>query len=222
METKLQLLHGPGIVSSRSKLALIKKQFDTSNIVVFGPESSNQQIIGSLLTPSIFSGERLIILENPKEDLNLDFSGFPDSKTVFIVWVDHEVSSKSQLLEFVKKQNGQVLFFEEGKEVSVFPFLDYLAGKNAKAFLELQKLKIAGFEIGYTLTMVFYLLRNLVCTPKNAPEFVKRKLAMQRLNFGEKDIEKLYKDILEVEFKFKSGLADQPQAEFSVVHSFMD
>ena len=119
-----------------------------------------------------------------------------------------------------KNRNGQILFFPESKEVSVFPFLDYLVSRDKKAFLEIEKLKMAGFDIHYFITMVFYLLRNLVATPKNAKSFIKEKLIRQRKNFTQGKITNLYNDILEIDFKIKSGLLEKSQAEFSLVNKF--
>lgn len=208
------LLHGPAINASRKRLQEAKKKFHPDNIVVFEEGTDLQVINGSLTTFPLFPDQRLIILENPPADLNLDSLTLPDSLTL-VIWFDHEVDTK-------KWPGFEVLFFPEAKEVSVFPFLDYLAAKDQKAFLEIEKLKQAGFDIHYCLNMVFYLLRNLIATPKNAPDFVKRKLIRQRVEFDRGKITKLYKDILEIDFKIKSGLLEKPQAEFLLVNKFTE
>lgn len=218
---KLHLLHGPGIVSSRLKLHLIKNAFETNNVVVFARSDDPREAMGGLMTPSLFSQPKLIILENPQEDFNIEIVNIQDSTTL-LVWLDHEIGAKSALLKFIKKHNGEILFFDGNKEVSIFPLLDHLAFKDKKAFLELQKLNTVGLDIYYVLTMVYYLLRNLVSTPKKAPEFVKKKLLRQRVNFPTEKNNYLYKSVLEIEFKLKRGLMDQSQAEFLLVSSFTD
>ena len=131
-----------------------------------------------------------------------------------VLWFDHEVD--------IKKWPGFApLFFPDAKAISVFPFLDYLAAKDKRAFLEIEKLKTAGFDIHYLLTMAFYLLRSLAVTPKNAPDFVRKKLARQRTRFSMEDVKNLYKDLLEIDFKIKSGLLEQSQAEFLLVNKFL-
>lgn len=214
---KPHLLHGPAKVVSRKKLIEIKKAFDQNSVMVFEEGSDLQVVLGSLATPSLFSDQQLIILENPPED----FTNYPLPTTDYqlILWFDHEILDKKPIMQWVKK-NGQVLFFPEAKEVSVFPFLDYLATKDNRAFLEIAKLKKGGFEIQYFMTMVFYLLRNLAVTPKNAPSFVKSKLEKQRKNFTLEKITNLYKDILGLDFKIKSGLLEKEQAEFSLINLF--
>lgn len=214
---KLLLLHGPAINSSRTKLISIKKGFDPQDVVVFEEGFDVSQALGSLTTLPLLSNERLIILENPPEDFtNYTLSPIPST---LILWFDHEVSEKKPTLEWVKK-NGQILYFPEAREVSVFPFLDYLVTADKKAFLEMEKLIRSGFDIHYLITMVFYLLRNLISTPKKAPEFVKKKLAKQRARLNLADIKNLYKDILEIDFKIKSGLLEKSQAEFLLVNLF--
>lgn len=214
---RLLLLHGPGINSSRLKLVNIKREFDTNNIVVFDGESDIQTILGSLMTPSLLPKEQLIVLENPPENF-IPPTNYQLPATL-LLWFDHEVSEKKPVMEWVRK-NGQIFYFPESKEVSVFQFLDYLTAGDKKVFLEMNKLKKANFDIHYLITMVFYLLRNLVVTPKNAPQFVRDKLQRQRKNFDLGKITKLYKDILEIDFKIKSGLLEKEQAEFSLVNLF--
>lgn len=215
---KQLLLHGAAINNSRSKLSEIRQKFDINNVVIFDSGSDISQILGNLITTSLLPEEKLFILENPDETFT-NYSLIPDNY-ILVFWFDHELSEKKPILDYVKK-NGQVLFFPENKEVSVFPFLDYLANKDSKAFLEIQKLKKSGFDIFYLITMTFYLLRNLTTTPKTAPQFVREKLERQRKNFDLEKITKLYKNVLEIDFKLKSGLLEKPQAEFLLASKFI-
>lgn len=216
----LLLLHGPAIKASRIKLLEIKQKFDQNNVVVYEEGVDLQTILGGLSTGSLFSEQQLIILENPPEDF-INYTLYPiplgeaaSSAYTLVLWFDHEVN--------VKKWPGfEPLFFPESKEVSVFPFLDLLAEGNSKAFLEIKKLKDVGFDVHYLITMVFYLLRNLVTTPPTAPNFVKRKLIKQRSRFNMEKIKALYKNILEIDFKIKSGFLEKPQAEFMLVNKFI-
>lgn len=216
---KLLLLHGAGKTASRIKLTNIKKEFDSLDVVVYEEGSDIGQILANLSTLPLLSNERLIILENPPEDF-INYSLYPNPYSL-VLWFDHEVSPTKPILKWVKESHGQVLYFPESKEVSIFPFLDYLADDDKKAFLELEKLKKGGFDIYYFITMIFYLLRNLVATPKNAPHFVRDKLTRQRKNFDLGKITQLYKQILEIDFKIKSGLLEKEQAEFMLVNKFI-
>ena len=216
---KLQLLHGPAKTASRKKLIELKQEFDQNNVVVFEEGLIIQTILGSLSTNSLFSDPQLVILENPPEDLNVELS-IVNSELSIVLWFDHELNLKKPIMDWVKKNKGEIAFFPEAREVSVFPFLDYLAAKDNKAFSELNKLKSAGFEMQYFITMVFYLLRNLAATPKNAPQFVKDKLQRQRKHFSLEKLTDLYREVIEIDFKIKSGLLDTKQAEFFLVSLF--
>lgn len=217
---RLLLLHGPALSSSRTKLLNIKKEFDPQDVVIYDGEYDLGQVKVNLMTPSLFSDQRLIILENPPEDFvfDLPLTPFPLS---LILWFDHEVSEKKPIMEWMKKEKGEIFFFPEVKEVSVFPFLDCLAYGDKKAFLELDKLKKANFDIQYCITMIFYLLRSLAVTPKNAPSFVKQKLERQRKRFDIDKIKNLYKEVIEIDFKIKSGLLEKDHAEFLLVNKFL-
>lgn len=213
---KLLLLHGPAVNNSRVKLFALRQKFDTNNVIIFDEGAKIDEILGNLNTFSLFPEEKIFILENPSED----FINYPQISNTIILWFDHTVTEKKPIMGWVKNVKGEVLFFPESKEISVFPLLDYLANKDQKAFLEIQKLKNGGFDIFYFLTMTFYLLRNLVFTPKNAPTFVRQKLEKQKKNFDLQQITKLYKEMLDLDFKLKSGLLEQKQAEFLLVNKF--
>ncbi|MBI2018297.1 hypothetical protein HYS96_01185 [Candidatus Daviesbacteria bacterium] len=217
---KLLLLHGPGKTGSRTKLINIKKGFDPSNIVVFEEGVDLGVVEDNLVSTSLFSEERLVILENPPED----FTPYTLNRSPYtlVFWFDHEASDNKPITEWVKKERGEILYFPESKEVSVFPFLDLLAVKDNKAFLEMKKLKDSGYDVFYFITMVFYLLRNLVYTPKSAKDFVRKKNAKMRTNFSQQELVYLYKFVLETEFKIKSGLMELAQAEFLLVNKFME
>lgn len=219
--SKLVLLHGPARVASRKKLLDLKQEFDPNNVVVFEEGSSIKDIADNLVSTSLFSDERLVILENPDENLTFDSFDSSDSLTL-ILWFDHELSDNNPILKWVKERQGQILNFEESKEISVFPFLDLLAAGNIKAFSEMKKLKDAGYDIFYFNTMVIYLLRNLINTPKNIPPFVLDKLQRQRTRLDKKKIISLYKDTLDLDFKLKKGLIELQQAEFFLVNKFID
>ncbi len=214
------LLHGPAINNSRSKLSALKQKFDINNVVVFESNTSISEVLDSLMTPSLLPEEKLFILENPPEDF-INYTLYPIPYTL-ILWFDHTVGEKKPILEWVKKIKGEILFFPETREVSVFPLLDYLAAKDNRAFLEIKKLKNGGFDIFYFLTMTFYLLRNLIVIPKTVPHFVRDKLQQQRKNFDLEKIKKLYLEVLDLDFKLKSGLMEKEQAEFLLVNKFTD
>lgn len=213
---KLQVLHGPGVISSRQKLISLKLKFE-GNVITFEKNVNSQDVLGALGTPSLFGEEQLIVWENPPEDFAI--SQLPTTISQLLLWFDHEVSEKKPVMEWVKKSKGEVLLFSEAKEISIFPLLDLLGNKDKKAFLELEKLKKSGIDNQYIITMIFWLLRNLSCTPKTAKDFVRRKNEKMRANF--KDLPGLYRSVIEIDFKIKSGLLDPNQASFQLINKFI-
>ncbi len=203
------LLHGPAINASRKKLTEIRQKFNSNNIVIFEKGSSVSDILAYLQTVSMFTEERLIIVENPGEN----FVFGPDINLV--LWFDKEIDTK-------KWPDAQVLFFLEEKEASIFPLLDQLGNRDIKAYLELEKRnQTSPNDTQYILTMVYYLLRSLVVTPKAAHDFVKQKNARMRKNFSEQELINLYKFILDLDFKIKFGLIETSHAEFLLVNEFI-
>ncbi len=216
----LLLLHGVATNASRSKLLNIRQKFDQSNVLVFEKSADVQSILASIATPSLLSNEQLIILENPPEDLELSLVS---SNLSLVIWFDKELSEKSKMLQFIKENKGEIFYFPPEKELTIFPFLDLLANRNPKAFLELKNLQKTHEKFSdnqYLFTMVFYLLRSLITTPKTAPSFVKQKLEKQRKNFTQEELVNLYRFILETDYKIKSGLIENPQAQFLIVNKF--
>lgn len=212
---KQVILHGPAVTSSRKKLLDLKQKFDPNNVVVFDSSTGSEQIIASLQTLYMFGEERLVVVENPQDDLFLNLpSTAYNLPATLVVWFDHEIK------KLPDKKDIEILFFPEAKEISVFPFLDILANKNPEALLELRKLKKGGFDSQYIITMIFYLLRSLIYIPKTSPEFVKRKVSKQRENFPQDTVRELYKYVIETDFKIKQGLIEPEHAEFLLVSKF--
>lgn len=211
---KVLVLHGSGINSSRSKLLEIKQKFDPNNIVTFDPSASSGQVMAALQTMPMFGEEHLIIVENPPDDLLLNFPLHTSHLPLLILWFDHEIDPK-------KFKGAEILFFPEAKETSVFPFLDKLAEKNPNAFIDLEKLKKSGLDTQYFITMIFYLLRSLIYQPKNMHPFARQKAQKQSKNFSRDEIISLYKYILDLDFKIKNGLMEPEHGEFLLINRFI-
>lgn len=210
---KVVLLHGPAINASRAKLSEIKNKFDPNNVIVFEKGADEKDVLAAMQTISLFGDDKLIIWENPPENF------FPT--TSIILWFDHEIDAKKYLAPSeAEGPKAEVYFFPEAKEISVFPFLDALGQRDKKAFLELDKLK-QEYDSQYLITMILYLLRNLVATPKGAKDFVKNKMIRMRKNFSSDELISIYQFVLNTDFKIKSGLLDETRAQFLLVNKFI-
>ncbi|MDO8618497.1 MAG: hypothetical protein Q7R49_00970 [Candidatus Daviesbacteria bacterium] len=218
---KLLLLHGPATRASREKLLTIKQKFDETSVQIFDLSVTATQIANVTASISLLDEHRLIILENPEE---LPGQMNSDEALTLALWFDQELPEKNKILQFVKDNSGEIFYFPPEKELTIFPFLDLLASRSPQAFAEISKLQKTHEKFSdnqYLITMIFYLLRSLVVTPKTAPSFVKQKLEKQRKNFDSKDLVSLYGFVLETDYKIKTGLIDQTQAQFLLVNKFL-
>jgi len=182
-------------------------------VTVFDNTSKTEDVMGEILTIPLIDNNRLIIWENPPKETKMP--SLQNSNLTLVLWFDYEIDPKNY-------SDAEIFFFTEEKEASIFPFLDYLGSKNAKAYLELAKRNVTSpNDTQYILTMVAYLLRNLVVTPKEAKDFVMRKNESMRKNFSKQELINLYKFILEIDFKIKRGLMEANLAEFFLVNKFL-
>ncbi len=217
---KLLLLHGPGIINSRKQLNIIKQQFEQDAISIWEDKFNVQDLASDLLTPSLFITKRLVVIENPQADIDLE--QLPNVEELTLVfWFEKELTPKSKIIAFFKSHQGEIKYFPEKQESSIFPFLDSLGNRDKTAFIELAKLKKQNIEFQYLITMVYYLLRNLINIPVNSPPFVRKKLESQKRNFSDLELVDLYRFILQIDFKFKSGLIDKDQSEYAMVKQFL-
>lgn len=206
MEQKKNLifLHGPAISASRAHLLRLKASFNPDNILVLDKGSINDLFL-AVANNSLFTEDRLVVVEIPGEDLVLDEIVIPEGVSL-VLWSDHEVAQTKPLMKSLRALKGQVVSYSEEKETSIFPFLDLLASRSNKAYSQLKKIKQAGFDLQYILVMVLYLLR--------------KELKLTQPHFTKDEITKYYKQVLEIDFKFKSGLLTSDQAEFELIRIF--
>lgn len=216
---KLIIIHGNGLAASSSKVSELKKKFDPLSITVFnGKERSFDYILPQIATAQLFSDNRLIILE---DFADVDFSKLPvDENLTLIIRFPKSLPKNSNILKIAIEKRAEIVELSEEQERSIFPFLDMIALKNPLALIELAKL-INKFGGQYILTMIFYLLRRQVLSPKNMPEFVKRKFDAQRQNFPPESVITYYYQALKVDSKIKSGLIDEKVALNSLIRQFL-
>jgi DNA polymerase III delta subunit len=204
----LILIHGNAPVAILNAIATIKKNFDPTAIVeVNGKNANFDQVVINLSTPQFFSEKRLVVLENFEEAVDLQKLPSEEELTI-VLKVAKALPANSKLLKSALALKAKVQNFSEKDEVSVFPFLDSLAEKNKKSFVQLEEL-LDKYGSQYVLTMIFFMLRRFIQTPKNLPSFVLQKMEKQKKNFTMEKIKQLYKEGLETDFKIKSGLAEE-------------
>jgi hypothetical protein len=216
---RVLLLHGPGEVSSRKKLIELKNQFNGESFIFEG--DINEGVLrDSLSQKSLFAENRLIILENPSETLNLKPLN-TEGNVSLVIWLAKEIAKTKPLFKSLDNLKAEILFFPEGKETSVFPFLDMLADGKKEALREMKRIE-KQFDFHYLIVMIFYLLRQLIYLPKTSPPFVQKKVQRQRERFPLEKITSLYKEFLVLNYKVNSGLIEPKQAIFLATLKFTD
>lgn len=217
---KVILLHGPGKISVNSKALQIKSQFKPLEIKeINGKDASLGTIKTECLTSGLFSEKRLLVVENCDPQISLDSLPKGDDNLTLLVVLGN-IPASAQILKSAHNMGAQIYFFPEAKEISVFNFLDLLVDQNAGALIEFEKLyREHGGQ--YLITMIFYQLRKLIVSPKKVPPFVLKKIANQKSKFPPPKIALLYKDAIEADFRFKSGLIDEKTSLALLIQKFL-
>lgn len=200
---KLILVHGNFQDALLKKVSQIKGGFDPLSVTQISGETGS-----NLSSPSMFSEERLVILENP--DLNSVEKILKEKSEYLTVLVKFSKSldKSSAILKNVAAARGEIFSFEEGNQASIFPFLDMLGTRNSNAFKEFEK-NYQEFGGQYLLTMIAYFLRRMTAKPKSGSDFMRQKIETQKRNFSLGKIRELYKEIIETDFKIKRGLIEE-------------
>ena len=202
-----------------AKLTLIKRNFDPQEITDLAGKIFSQKEIDLLSgQSSLFSEKRLIIIDNPAEFSFEKLNG--DENLSLILKFSKTLPSSSLIIKNSLKYSPQITAFPEEKEQTIFPFLDNLAEKNPKGLLSLEAL-MREYGSQYLLTMIAFLLRRFVVTPKKLPEFVLKKIANQRKNFSPERIKELYLKTIETDFKIKSGILEEAMAVKLLTQEFL-
>lgn len=201
---KLILIHGSLQDAVIKKVSQIKKDFDSLSIT----EISEVGAGFHAASPSLFSENRLIILENPDIKIVEKVAEKEDPDLTILIKFSKNLEKTSAVLKKVTELKGEVLAFTESDQASIFPFLDLLGNKNISAFKEFEK-HYSEFGGQYLLTMIAYFLRRMIQKPKSASDFMRQKIETQKRNFSIDKIKNLYKEVIEVDYGIKQGLLEE-------------
>ena len=213
----ITLIHGTDQVLVLNKLLEIKQSNPDAEISEF--EGSEIDLKLEFRTSNLFSDKRLIIINNP--DMKLNLLQLQEQNGVDVVLLfSKPLPLASEILKVVKEKKGVVFEFKERQDISIFPFLDALIEKKKKAFLELDKL-LNIFGSQYILTMIFYSLRKLILPSKSSSPFAKQKIEQQKKLRSLDDLERLYKETLDLDFKIKKGAVENKIGLTLLVQKFL-
>lgn len=207
----LILIHGNDLSAIGNKITQLKSSFEPLSVNELSVKSLGwEQVCLDLSTSGLFEEKRLVILEDL--DPNIELEKIPDNESLTVVLkITKQLPQTSKILKSAVSKKAQILLFAQKEDSKIFLFLDLLAEKKPPALNNLDKL-IDDEGGQYILSMIFYMLRRLVVTPKGLPPFVVNKIEKQKRLFNSEDITHLYKVALEADFKIKTGILNEKLA----------
>lgn len=217
----LIVLHGNGLVGISNRLLAIKKEFDKDSVQEISVKKVEMgKVLAEISTPQLFSDKRLVILEDIEDKINVEQLPEDDQLTL-VLRFNKSIPKNSSLLKQAVNKKAQVIELTEKEESNIFPFLDGLVEKKSNSLKELEVL-YEQFGSQYILTMIYFQLRKLATSPKNLPPFVLKKIAAQKQNFNQAKLVKVYRKVLETDFKIKQGLLEERIGLTILAKSFID
>ncbi len=216
---KIIIIHGDSVDSSQ-KLSFLKSQFNKLQVLqINAKELSPLALKDQFVAQDLFLPSQLIIVENPSESLDL---AQLDSQTdnIVVFYFSKSLPARAKILSFPKSLPVQVFSFPKKIAITVWPFLDLVFSKNSQSLKEFEKL-MPEYGGQYLLTMIAFGLRRLILPLKAAGGFNEQKILNQRKIFPIDKISYLYKQVLETDFKIKSGLIEEKMALTLLLQKFL-
>ena len=207
----LKILHGENLPESRQYLLNIVETAANSGVEVVtfqGNKATLADIKGSLSSNTLLGGNRLVVIENllggqKSAEKAKVISYLKEDKydSDLLIWEDKEIKGMATFLK------AEVICFRVDQ--IIFQFLESLRPGNSQETLQLLgTLKTQG-----DAEMIFYMLirqfRFLVMAKDNAldsmPTWQKQKFLSQSRNFSQENLQKIYRDLLDIDFKQKTS-----------------
>lgn len=219
----ITILHGDNVFESRKQLDRIKSSFEGEIISLDGKNLSETAFIQSTQSQFLFSTEKLVVVENflsdvargrnpseaagkisakgDKKKIKLDFSKIEPE---IIFWEDKELG-KTILDEF-KDVKTKVLLFKT--PTTIFKFCDALSPKNCPNLVFLLRECLKTAEPEYVFIMIVRQFR-LMLNPGGSAPWQQAKIMNQSKSFGQNRLKEIYKKLLEIDYKTKTGQSPQ-------------
>lgn len=198
---KIILIHGNLPEAVFSEVNSIKTGYD--------PLSVTEVEAGGdfdLSSTSLFSEKRLIIFDSPDIKLIEKLEGDNSPGLTILLRYSKPLEKSSPVIKKAGEMKAEIFSFEERNQSTVFPFLDFLGNLNPKAYGEMEKnYRESGGQ--YLITMLAYFLRRMILN-KTTSDYMRSKIEQQKRNFSKETITRLYRDLIETDFKIKRGLID--------------
>lgn len=219
----LIILHGENILKSRQELERIKTQDNQVEIILFDGAKIDHTCLKQALESKPFLEEkRLVIIENllsQKKNLKqqktiLDYLKNPPIKTDLILWEEREIGK-----ELLSRVSATVKLFKT--EPILFKFLEAIRPGNTKEILTLLRESLLAEEPEIVFYMLTRQFRNLILIAdlgeKGLPRMASwqiSRLKNQAKNFTLEQLLKIYHELLEIDYRQKTG-----QQTFDLAHT---
>jgi DNA polymerase III delta subunit len=211
---KIILIHGNLPEAVFSKVSSIKTGYDPLSITEV--EAGGDLDLSSV---SLFSEKRLIIFDSPDIKLIEKLEGDNSPELTVLLRYAKPLEKSSPVIKKAGEMKAEIFNFEERNQSTVFPFLDFLGNLNAKAYGEMEKnYKESGGQ--YLITMLTYFLRRMILN-RTTSDYMRSKIEQQKRNFSKETITRLYKDLIETDFKIKRGLIDDKTGVLLMVEKIL-
>jgi DNA polymerase III delta subunit len=217
----ITILHGDNQVASRDRLSQLKTEAKLENREVVSIEGKGLDmttLLQHLESQSLFSFPKTIFIDNLISSLR---TGSKAKETVIeylltgkfdsdvVLWEGKSVGKN--LLKLKKQKNVSVEDFK--MPVVIFKFTESLSPQSIPDALFYFNEAVKTSPVEVIFSMLVRQFRILVATATNAniPEtekmipWVKSKVAKQASNFSIEQLQKLYKDLLIIDFQTKTG-----------------
>lgn len=218
----IKILHGQDTVKSRQELEKIKVWAKNLECITLnGQKLTLTDFKQALESKSLFANDRLVILENflsakkskEKEQI-IDYLCDEKVLVSLVFWEDEEIS-KSTLRLFPQ---AELSIFK--LDPFLFRFLDVLAPDNAEILIKLFRQCVVLEEVNFIFYMLVRQFRLLLFLKTGGntgldevdrlAEWQKSKLIKQAQLFDQDKLLQIYRQLLEIDYREKTGLAPYP------------
>lgn len=201
----ISLIHGENVTMSQARVLELKSSFEGEIISFDAKDLTPIGLRENLLSQSLFTNKKLIVIENPGTTKTL-FDDLEVPKDFDLLIYEYDKLTPTQVTGFQKKLPG--LKVEEFKiDPVVFKFLESLAPKNQKVMMPLWKRYINSEEAEVALVMLARQIRLLLGDDdfeKLAP-WQKDRITSQAKKFTTEELVEFHAKLLEADYNNKTG-----------------
>lgn len=210
----ITLLHGLDILASRTKLDELKlKAADKEKIILEGDKLEKTDIIQALETQSLFSLDRLIIIENllslrpsKNKDELIRYIAAGKFDAEIILWENKEATPA------VLKKFTSARIYNFKPSANIFRFVDNLRPKGGGGSLLLFHELIKNEAPEVIFVMIVRQIRSMLLAKDQKADYLskfapwqKTKIKVQAADFSLQDLLSAQRRLLDMDYKIKSG-----------------